>query len=120
TGFPWNLPGEAWRAGTAPSQAAALVGAYGLSWITVAIFAAPGVLADASPRRGRLATAGVALAALAALYVGGAVRLARPLAPDPAAPLIRIVQANVDQKNKWRPENLPLIFADYLRLSGGA
>src|SRR5690606_7891890 len=67
-----------------------------------------------------LATAGVALAALAALYVGGAARLARPLAPDPAAPLIRIVQANVDQKNKWRPENLPLIFADYLRLSGGA
>src|SRR5690606_10023921 len=102
-----------------PSQAAALVGAYGLTWITVAIFAAPGVLADAAPRRGRLATAGAAALALAVLYAGGAARLARPLAPDPSAPLIRVVQANVDQKEKWRPENLPLIFSDYLRLSGG-
>ncbi len=41
TGFPWDLPGETWRAGSAPSQVAALVGAYGLTWITLAI-AAPG------------------------------------------------------------------------------
>ena len=34
TGFPWDLPGETWRAGSPLSQAAALVGAYGLSWIT--------------------------------------------------------------------------------------
>ena len=39
TGFPWDLPGESWRAGSPPSQVAALIGAYGLSWITVAIAA---------------------------------------------------------------------------------
>src|SRR5258708_7606909 len=30
TGFPWDLVGETWRAGSAPSQTASLVGAYGL------------------------------------------------------------------------------------------
>ena len=39
TGFPWDLPGETWRAGSAPSQFAAMVGAYGLTWITLAISA---------------------------------------------------------------------------------
>ena len=31
TGFPWNLPGETWGAGSAISQVASLVGAYGLT-----------------------------------------------------------------------------------------
>ncbi|HUO11199.1 MAG TPA: apolipoprotein N-acyltransferase, partial [Caulobacteraceae bacterium] len=43
TGFPWDLPGETWRAGTAPSQAASVVGAYGLTWITLAVASAPGL-----------------------------------------------------------------------------
>jgi apolipoprotein N-acyltransferase len=117
SGFPWNLPGETWRAGTPPSQAAALAGAYGLSWITVSIAAAPALLLDARSRTARLAALGAALAALAALYVFGIARLQRaaPVAPD--APLIRIVQANIDQKVKWRPENLDQIFDTYLTLS---
>ena len=41
TGLPWDLPGETWRAGTAPSQIAAIVGAYGLTWITLAIASSP-------------------------------------------------------------------------------
>ena len=64
TGFPWNLPGETWRAGSAMSQAAALVGAYGLTWITLAIAAAPAMWREG--KRGRW-TVGAAVAALAAL-----------------------------------------------------
>ncbi|RAK67653.1 apolipoprotein N-acyltransferase [Phenylobacterium kunshanense] len=119
TGFPWNLVGESWRAGSPPSQAAALVGAYGLTWITLALASAPALLM--LPVR-RLAQAGVMVAtgiALTALYAGGAGRLAaapRPLyAPD--APVLRIVQANIDQKEKWKPENLGLVFDAYLGLS---
>ena len=116
TGFPWNLPGEAWRAGGAPSQTAALVGVYGLTWITVALAATPGVLPGLT-RRQATATGGAALALLVLLYVGGAWRLmsAPPLRED--APVVRIVQADIDQKTKWRPENLDLIFQDYLALS---
>lgn len=119
TGFPWNLPGETWRAGSAPSQAAALVGAYGLTWITLAIASAPAVLM--LPVR-RLAQAGLMVAAgigLTVLYAGGAGRLAA--APRPAyapdAPVIRVVQANIDQKEKWKPENLDAVVTAYEQLT---
>jgi apolipoprotein N-acyltransferase len=117
TGFPWDLPGESWRAGSAPSQMAAVVGAYGLSWITIAIASAPAVLFDPRDRRARAAAFGVALAGLAGLYGFGLARLSREVPPAPSAPLLRVVQANIDQKEKWRPENLDQIFATYLKLS---
>ena len=117
TGFPWNLPGESWRAGSAPSQAAALVGAYGLTWITVAIAAAPAVLADRVGRLTKITTAVVALAALGLLYAGGAARLANVTPGGADAPMIRVVQADIDQKDKWRPENLAAIFDTYVSLS---
>jgi len=117
TGFPWNLPGESWRAGSAPSQAAAVFGAYGLTWITVALGASFALVFDPVPRRRRLATGAASLLALAALYGGGALRLAGAKAVAADAPLVRIVQANIDQKEKWRPENLEMIFGLYEKLS---
>ncbi len=119
TGFPWNLPGESWRAGSAPSQAAALVGSYGLTWITLAISAAPAVLILPI---GRLTQAGamvLAGVALTALYAGGAGRLAAAARPIYAvdAPLLRVVQANIDQKEKWKPENLDQVFTAYIDLT---
>ncbi|MFN3512400.1 MAG: apolipoprotein N-acyltransferase [Phenylobacterium sp.] len=117
TGFPWNLPGEAWIAGGAVSQAAAYVGVYGLTWITVAVAAAPALAFDAAPRRARAIAVGLAALALAGLYGAGAARLAASPNAAPHAPLIRIVQANIDQKDKWKPENLDQIVADYAALS---
>ena len=113
TGFPWNLPGETWRAGSAPSQFASVVGAYGLTWITLAIAAAPAVWRDG--RRGRIAV-GAALAALAALYIGGAV-LSRPPAEDPAAPTVRIVQADIPQESKWDAGRFAQIVQAYVSLT---
>lgn len=115
TGFPWNLPGESWRAGSAPSQAAALIGTYGLSWLTIAIGAAPALVLDKASRWGKAAPVLGAAAALVALYAFGGARLATP-AGDQGVRL-RIVQANVDQKEKWRPENLQAIFDGYVALS---
>jgi apolipoprotein N-acyltransferase len=111
--------GESWKAGSAPSQAAALVGAYGLSWITLAIAAAPAILM--LPVR-RLAQAGLLVAAgigLTALYAGGAGRLAAAARPIYAkdTPVIRVVQANIDQKDKWKPENLGLVYDAYAGLT---
>lgn len=119
TGFPWNLPGEAWRAGGAPSQAAALVGAYGLSWITILLAASPALMVGV-PRRTARAVGAVALLGLGLLYAAGFWRLATAPAPRDPAPLVRIVQADIDQKDKWRPENLDLIFREYLDLSAQA
>ncbi len=120
TGFPWNLPGESWRAGGAVSQAAALVGPYGLSWITIALGASAAALLGPGAWRRRLAAPGVALAALLALAAFGAARLSRPPPADPAAPLVRIVQADIDQKDKWKPENLDAIIEAYVALSRAA
>jgi apolipoprotein N-acyltransferase len=117
TGFPWNLPGETWRAGGAVSQAAAVFGAYGLSWITISVVAAPALIFDAAPRRTRAIAVGAAGLALAALAGAGALRLAAPSTTPADAPRVRIVQANIDQKEKWRPENLDQIVETYVRLS---
>jgi apolipoprotein N-acyltransferase len=57
------------------------------------------------------------LAALAGLYGFGALRLAGAAGLSASAPTVRIVQANIDQKSKWRPENLEQIFATYLALT---
>jgi len=70
----------------------------------------------------RLAQAGMLVGAgvaLTALYAGGAGRLAAAARPVYAkdAPIIRIVQANIDQKEKWKPENLREVFDAYAGLT---
>jgi len=117
SGFPWDLPGETWRAGSAPSQAAAVVGAYGLTWITLALAAAPVLLFDPRSRAERIVPLGLAAIALAALYAFGAGRLHAAAQVPETAPRVRIVQADIDQKDKWRPENLDQIFETYLSLT---
>ena len=120
TGFPWNLPGETWRAGTAPSQLAALMGAYGLTWLTLAIAAAPAVLMLPVRRLEQFAAIAVAGLGLTGLYAAGGGRLAagsQGPANDRNAPVVRIVQANIDQKTKWKAENLDEVFTAYERLT---
>jgi apolipoprotein N-acyltransferase len=115
TGFPWDLPGETWAAGSAPSQMASLVGAYGLSWITVATFSAAGVVGD---RRGGKLALGVAAAALAGVYGFGAIRLAHPPPPAPKAPWIRLVQPDVPQYADYDRALFVRILEQYVKLTG--
>jgi apolipoprotein N-acyltransferase len=114
TGFPWDLPGETWRAGSPVSQGAALVGAYGLTWITLAIASAPAVIVEGWP--GRAAVAG-ALVALAGLYGFGALRIAGAPATGPRAPMLRVVQAEVRQESKYDPAVFDSIVSRYLALT---
>ena len=117
TGFPWDLAGETWPAGSPISQAAALVGAYGLGWITLAACAAPALLWPGPRRRADGFAAGLAAVALTALYGYGAIRLAHP-APEPAgAPWVRVVQANVDQESKYDEALFRSILERYTRLT---
>jgi apolipoprotein N-acyltransferase len=116
TGFPWNLPGETWKAGSAISQTAAVAGVYGLTWITLVLAAAPAVLFDSTRRRTRFLAVALAAVSVAGLYGFGATRLA-VAHTDAPGPLIRLVQANIDQKEKWRPENLEMVFSTYETLT---
>ncbi|HEY1415017.1 MAG TPA: apolipoprotein N-acyltransferase [Caulobacteraceae bacterium] len=114
TGFPWDLPGETWRAGTPMSQGAALVGAYGLSWITIAAAAAPATLLETW--RGPVSVA-LAAGSLAGLFAFGATRLANAPGPAPGAPIIRVVQADVPQASKYDPALFNSILTRYLVLT---
>lgn len=117
TGFPWNLAGETWRAGSAPSQAASAVGAYGLTFVTIAIAAGLASWIGPGTRRSRLAPVGVSVLALAALYGFGAWRLSGAAAPDPHAPTVRVVQADVKQEAKYYEASFQSIFGRYLALT---
>jgi apolipoprotein N-acyltransferase len=121
TGLPWNLVGYGLLATLPLMQLAALFGVYALSLLAVILFASP--LAIFAPRDSRLGggRGAVALACAFVLllglgYVWGERRLAG--APEASTDIrLRIVQADIDQANKWRPENSAEIFTDYLDLT---
>jgi apolipoprotein N-acyltransferase len=118
TGLPWNLIGYGLLPEGPMMQVAALLGVYALSLVAVALFAAPAAIWSAStpPSKSAAALAVCLLAALGLGYVWGDRRLAA--ATDQATGVrLRIVQANIDQASKWRPENSAEIFTDYLELT---
>lgn len=93
TGYAWNPLGHVWAFATPLLQSAALFGVYGLGLLTFMVLAAPAAGWRAS---------------IAALIVVGATGFAgqAAMAPieAPSGPLVRIVQPNTLQAEKWRPE----------------
>lgn len=117
TGFPWDLPGETWLAGSALSQTAAFVGAYGLTWITLAGAAA--LVVEAEGRAGRRMALS-AVVALVGLWGVGAERLKLSPPPQAGAPLIRVVQPDIPQSNKYDPAMFDGILGRYVGLTAKA
>ncbi len=120
TGFPWNALGYTLTADEALMQAASIFGIHGLTLIAVFVFAAPATLADRSlPASMRAMLPAVALAMLISGLVWGHHRLSWPAPDDVAGVRLRIVQADIAQADKWKPELRDAIFARYLELSRG-
>jgi apolipoprotein N-acyltransferase len=118
TGFPWNLIGYGILANGALMQLASILGVYALSVLAVMLFAAPAATwhANGSRSNGAAAVAMGLLLLLGIGYVWGDRHLAD--APEAKTDVrLRIVQANIDQAEKWRPENAAAIFHDYLTLT---
>ncbi len=121
TGFPWNLFGMALGGNLVLAQVAAVVGVYGITVAAVAIFAAPATLTDAGGGRGSWRPMLLAGAALAGLAAFGALRLALGTDPGTAPGVtLRIMQPNLSQDAKFRPEFRDEILARYLALSDRA
>ena len=115
TGFPWNLPGETWKAGSAMSQSAALFGAYGLTFVT--IWLAASVLLWREGRQGRVLV-GCAAAVFVLLLGWGVVRTIEPtVAPQPPGRTVRIVQADIEQSAKYDPAHFRRIVDAYTGLT---
>lgn len=117
TGFPWNLMATVWLDWLPVAQAASLIGAYALAIPTVMAAALPGLLAVEGERKAALAGLAVFWGALAVLGLWGHARI--PEGPAPVVPgvALRLVQGNVDQSAKWRPELRAHHLYNYVALS---
>lgn len=94
TGYPWNPLGHVWAFAMPLMQSVALFGVFGLGLLTFLVLAAP-----VAGWRGAIA----ALVAVGAAGFAGQSIMSPPDAGD--GPMLRIVQPNTPQDQKWRPEN---------------
>lgn len=116
TGFPWNLIGYTWSGWLPVMQGVAVLGIYGLSLLTVAAALAPVAAAAATTRLGAVAML-LPMVLVAGIGVWGAARM--PSEPVDTVPgvMLRLVQPNISQADKWRPELRLRHLQDYIALS---
>ena len=118
TGFPWNDLGMALGVNLALAQAASLVGLHGLTFLTIAIFAAPATLWRVSESRLNLTPTVVAALALALIAAFGEFRLMAPASATLPGVKLRLIQPDVGQDDaSFDPENKQAILRRYFDLS---
>jgi apolipoprotein N-acyltransferase len=115
TGFPWNDFGMVLGGHLVLAQAASIGGLYGLTLLSVLLFAAPALLVDFRPNRVLVAASALALAGLAAF---GLWRL-QEKPGDVGNVRLRIVQPNLGL-DRFRPDRGAELLDLYLDLSDRA
>ena len=121
SGFPWNAFGYALSEPLALAQTASLIGLWGMTLLTVAIFASPATLIDGSSRGRKPWLAPVsALLMLTAMIVFGAVRLTLQPTTMVANVKLRIMQPNLQQDTKFNYSAKAEVMQKYLTLSDRA
>jgi len=121
TGFPWNAFGYALTEPLALAQTASLIGLWGLTFLSVAIFASPAVLIDGTSRGRRPWIAPlVALVLLVAMGIFGGVRLALRPTTSVAKVKLRIMQPNLQQDVRFNYAAKAEVMQKYLTLSDRA
>jgi apolipoprotein N-acyltransferase len=121
TGFPWNAFGYALTEPLALAQVVSLAGLWGLTFIAVAIFAAPAVLADdPDDTRRRWMPMLLAVVALAAMAAYGVVRLSGAPTRFVAGVKLRIMQPDLPQDLKFNYAARHDVMKRYLALSDKA
>ncbi len=121
TGFPWNTFGYALTEPLALAQTVSLIGIWGLTFLSVAIFATPAVLTDDSkdtphPYRALV----MALMVLAAMGGYGLARLAAHPTTYVSGVKLRIMQPDLQQDQKFNYGARDAVMRRYLRLSNRA
>jgi apolipoprotein N-acyltransferase len=121
TGFPWNAFGYALTEPLALAQTGSLIGLWGLTFLSLAIFASPAALIDGGSRgRKPWMAPAMALSLLVAMGVFGAVRLG--LQPTSAVTKVklRIMQPNLQQDARFNYSAKAEVMQKYLTLSDRA
>ena len=118
TGFPWNDVGMALGVNLALAQTASLVGLHGLTFLTIAIFAAPATLWRVSESRLNLTPTIVAALALVLMATFGGLRLMSPPSATMPGVKLRLIQPSIAQDDaSFGPEKKQAILRRYFDLS---
>lgn len=118
TGFPWGVPGLAVDGMGGVAQLASIVGMTGLTVLVLVWSALPFVLWNNRLAGFRAMTLPLLLLALLPLsHVWGLWRLAQNPTVYRDGPVVRLVQPNIAQDDKWRSDNAVAIFDTLMRLS---
>jgi apolipoprotein N-acyltransferase len=121
TGFPWAVPGLMADGMGGVLQLASVVGMPGLTLLILVWGMLPAWIFMS--RKTGVAVLMLPILLLATLPMGwawGEFRLHNNQYTDETAPLIRLVQPNISQSDKWRSENAKVIFNTLLALTGAA
>jgi len=104
TGFPWNLIASVWTFSPEMIQAAAYLGPYGLSLVSVFVAGLPALFLFGQGRRRSANAVAAGVAVLAFIGGLGFIRLQGELPPEVDGVRLRLVQPNIAQHLKWRRE----------------
>ena len=99
TGFPWNVTAHAFLESFVLAQGAAFVGQHGLNFLALSLIVAPIFIMQR-----RFSLTAVCLLPFVLCFILSADRLRKmPPAPDMdgPAPIIRLIQPNIPQQEKW-------------------
>jgi apolipoprotein N-acyltransferase len=121
TGFPWNTFGYALTEPLALAQTASLIGLWGLTFLSVAIFASPVLAMDGkSGQRRRWIAPAMAMSLLGAMGIFGSIRLSQHPTAMVANVKLRIMQPNLQQDVKFNYSAKAEVMKKYLTLSDRA
>ncbi|MEJ2117307.1 MAG: apolipoprotein N-acyltransferase, partial [Alphaproteobacteria bacterium] len=114
-----NLWGYTVTGTDALAQTASLIGIYGLTFLSLLIFASPAAFGGLTARTGarNWVLPSLCLALLAAGWGWGSWRLANAAVAFHPGIKLRIVQPNIPQAEKWRPESRRWILDRLMKLS---
>lgn len=112
TGFPWGLLSYIWI-DTPVYQLAAYLGPHGLTLLTLCLIAA--LVTGLQNRNARMLIA--TLMASAILVVISPWVNSNPPATSDSNPIVRLIQPNADQNEKWDPQMIPIFYARQITLT---
>ena len=113
-GLPWNLPAYIFEAGSAPSQAAYWLNAYGLSALVFLISAG---LGQALLSKKKIRPAAICMLPLISLFLIGHLRLSKAVIQTDPDVRLRLVSVPFKQSEKFDPESSLRILNEFIQTS---
>jgi apolipoprotein N-acyltransferase len=120
TGFPWHLLGSAWAEWNYAAQGAAWFSVYGLSFLTVLGVSSLALLISSEKLTQAICAGAVGLLIMPAVALAGYFRTADVLPEYHLGVSLKIVQANIKQRDKWLPHMIDDHFDNHMQLSRGS